>query len=59
VISNEYRSDSAINVKILSYGHLSVSSDEEMSVTIVACSMAHGQRQVLSNHDFHLLPSLA
>jgi hypothetical protein len=32
---------------------------KKMSVTAVACSMAYGQSQVLSDRIFHLMTSLA
>jgi hypothetical protein len=50
----EYSSDSEINVKISScYEQMK----KKVSVATVACSMAYGQNQVLSN-IFHLLESL-
>jgi hypothetical protein len=55
-----YSSDSEMNVKTSSCGEQSISSDEEQNVSDdVACSMAYGQSQVLCNHIFHLLASLA
>ncbi|PNF30123.1 hypothetical protein B7P43_G03125 [Cryptotermes secundus] len=60
ISQGEYNSDSEINVKILSGGEQSVSSDEQkMSATAVACKLTYGQIHVLSNHFFHLLASLA
>jgi hypothetical protein len=49
ISGSEYSSDSEINALMM----------KKMSVTTVACSMAYGQSQVLSNHIFHLLTSLA
>jgi hypothetical protein len=43
-----YNSESEIYVKISSWGKKSVSFDEDNIVTIVACSMAYGQNQVLA-----------
>jgi hypothetical protein len=58
--ASEYSSDSAINVKISSGSEQSVSSDEaEFSATAVACNLTYEQIQVLSDHIFHLLASLA
>jgi hypothetical protein len=54
-----YSNDSEINVKILSRGEQSVSSDEEDNVSD-SSSMQHGTwAEVLSDHIFHVLASLA
>jgi hypothetical protein len=46
-------------VKILLGGEQSVSSDEAENVTALAWNLTYGQIQVLSDHIFHLLASLA
>jgi hypothetical protein len=46
ISESEYNSVSEINMKIL-------------TVTTVACNLMYGQIQVLSDHIFHLLASLA
>jgi hypothetical protein len=53
--------DNEINMNISSCFEQSVSSDEEenASVTAIAGSIAYGQSQVVNNHVFHLLASLA
>jgi hypothetical protein len=46
-------------MRIFSCGEQNVSSDEKENVTTVACIVAYGQIQVLSDHIFQLLPSMA
>jgi hypothetical protein len=60
ISESEYSSDCEINVKISSGGEQSVNSDEAENVSDSSSMQpVYGQIQVLSNHVFHLLTSLA
>jgi hypothetical protein len=60
ISESEYSSDSEIKVKILlGVNKVSALMKQKMSATTVACNLTYGQIQVLSDHIFHLLTSLA
>jgi hypothetical protein len=60
ISENEYSGDSEINVKSsLLVNRVSTVMKTKMSVAAVACSMAYEPSQVLQDHFFHLLESLA
>jgi hypothetical protein len=60
ILESKYSNDSEINVSIKSGGeNVSALMKQKMSATTVACNLMYGQTQVLSNHIFHLLASLA
>jgi hypothetical protein len=60
ISKSKYSSDSEINMKISSCGERRVGCDEEENVNDSrTCSMSYRQSQVLSDHVFHLVASLA